>query len=367
MQMKATGTIDSPIGAEITVEGRRYINFGGSSYLGLSSKPEIVEAGLGPLRANGAGYQFGREFRLATRAHLEVEAEAAAFFGTESALHMAAGYYFGFMALAAMRKDFTTIFIDEWAHHSLREAAVVSGLVIHAFKHLDAADLEDKLRRHLPSGGRPLVLTDGMYSTFGEIAPLDQLVRLAASYGGKVLVDESHSFGVLGEHGLGVCEQWQVPADSILRGGSTCKALGVVGGIVPASDAEIAALRTTPIARGASAGLAAAAAMCAASFRYIRRHPELLIRLRANIAYMKGGLKRIGFDAGDNIAPVAAFDTGARISPEELQKQLMVRGIHVFHSTYIGAGSRGVIRCGIFADHTQEHIDQLLDALQRFS
>src|SRR4051812_42224651 len=116
-------TIESPVGAEMRIAGRRYVNFGGSSYLGLSQHPEILEAGQTALRTSGSGYQFPRQYGVATRAHQDAEAEAAAFFGTEAALYIAAGYSFGLIAMATLKDRFTGIFCDELAHHSLRDGA----------------------------------------------------------------------------------------------------------------------------------------------------------------------------------------------------------------------------------------------------
>lgn len=365
MGMSGTRTIEAPVGAEIVVDGRRYVNFGGSSYLGLSTNAEIIEAGVVALRENGSGYQFARQYQIASRAHQEAEKEAAAFFNSQAALYLAGGYYFGLVALAAIREKFTAIFFDELAHHCLREAIAVSGLRNQAFRHLDPEDLAARLRTHLGAGDKPLVVTDGLYSTFGEIAPLADLLSVVTPYGGGLVVDESHSFGVLGATGRGLSEHHGIASSSLLIGGSTCKGFGVVGGLILASECEVEALRATPASRGASAGLPAAAAMCASSLRYIREHPEILTRLRSNISYAKSGLRNLGLEVGSSVAPVATFSAGSGTSMQLLQERLMSQGIYVLHSTYIGAGAAGVIRCGIFADHTQRHFDCLFDALRR--
>jgi len=360
-----TRRMESAVGAQITIDGQPYINFGGSSYLGLSSNPEILAAGIAALRECGAGTPIPRDHFLATRWHLAVETEAVTYFRSEAALYLAGGYYFGLIAIAALRGQIDAIFFDELAHYSLREAIAASAQPSYPFRHLDAADLDVQLRLHLAANDRPLIVTDGMYSSYGRIAPLDDLWRVAAQFGGRMLVDESHSFGVLGATGRGAVEQYRLAA-SVLSGGSLGKAFGACGGIIPATEAEVAAFRTTPACRGATAGLPAAAAMSAASLRHVRQHPELLQRLRANTTYMKAGLRRIGLDIADSIAPVAGFVIGSRAAMQALQRQLMSAGIFVYLTTYVGSGTAGAIRCAIFADHTQEHMDRLLDALERF-
>ena len=317
------------------------------------------------MHSSGSGYQFPKEFQIATPAHQEAEAQAAEFFSSESALYLAAGYYFGLVTIATLQETCSAIFFDAWAHYSLREAIAASGMPSFQFCHLDTTDLELQLKRRLGASGRPLIVTDGLYATFGEIAPVDSLANLALEYNGRLLVDESHGFGVLGHSGRGAYEHHNVPLSSLLVGGSTAKALGAVGGIIPASAAEVAAFRATRVGRGASSGLPAAAAMCARAMQYVRAHPELLQRLRANVVYMKAGLRALGLEIADTAAPVATFATGNDCDMQALQKRLMTEGIYVFHTTYMGAGDAGVIRCGIFADHTQVHFDRLFEALRK--
>jgi 7-keto-8-aminopelargonate synthetase-like enzyme len=361
----ALRTIESAVGARIVIDGRPCINFGGSSYLGLASNPEILEAGVEALRAWGSGAPLARDQQVVTCAHQDVEREAASYFGTQAALYVSSGYLFGLIAIAAIRERYTTVFFDERVHYSLREAVAGCGLVSHAYRHLDVDDLKEQLARHLSDSGKPLVVTDGVFATFGEIAPIGRLSSLVAEYGGKVLVDESHAFGVLGASGRGAHEHHGVTTPLVLVGGSLAKAFGVCGGIVPASHDEVEVFRRMPAAVGASGGMAAAAAMCAASLRHVRRHPELLLRLRENVTYAKSGLRRLGVDVPETIVPVATFSVGSQETMQRLQHELMRQGIFVYHTNYVGAGAGGVIRCGIFADHTRHDIDQLLGALQR--
>ena len=363
--METLRTLDSPMGAEIVIDGARYINFAGSSYLGLSAVDEILETGARVLRQTGAGYQLSRHFGLVSQALQEVEAEGAAYFGSEAAFYLTTGYLLGFALLGAVYERFAAVYFDELAHYCLRDAIAASGLQSHAFRHLDLGHLEELLKRHAAVGKPALIVTDGMYSTLGEIAPLDQMARIAAPYDARLLVDESHSFGILGDNGRGASEHHAILSSAPLIGGSLSKAFGVVGALIPATTAEVAALRLTPASRGGAVGLPAAAAMGAASLRYTRAHPELLPQLRMNTAYLKQGLRRLGIEVGDSVAPVAAFRLESYAAMRSLQQRLFAEGLYVLLSDYIGAGSEGVIRCGIFADHTRSHLDQLLDALRK--
>lgn len=358
--------LDSPLAAEILIDGARYVNFAGSSYLGLSGVPEILERGVEVLRQSGAGYQLSRHFGLVSGALQEVESEGAGYFGSEAALYLNSGYLLGFALIGAVRERHGAVYFDELAHYCLRDAIAASGLPSHAFRHLDVGHLEELLRRHA-SGEPALVATDGMYSTRGEIAPLDQITRIASGYGARVLVDESHSFGVLGSRGRGASEHHDILAHAPLIGGSLSKAFGGVGALIPDTAAAVDVLRLAPVTRGAAVGLPAAAAMGAAALRYVRAHPERLQRLRSNTAYLKQGLRALGIEVGDSVAPVAAFSLSSHAAMSSLQQRLLEAGLYVLLSDYIGAGTEGVIRCGIFADHTQAHLDQLLDALRRYA
>jgi 8-amino-7-oxononanoate synthase len=364
-QIQSCGTLESAVGAQLVIDGKRYINFGGSSYLGLSSNPQIIGAGIAALRELGSGSSMLRDQGAASRAHREVEAEAARFFGSSAAMYLASGYHFGLVALAAIVKQFSAIFFDEATHHCLREAITASGVRSYSYLHLNIEDLETKLEKYLTGDEKPLVATDGVFGTIGEIAPLDDLCEAITPYGGYLLVDESHAFGVLGASGRGAREHFGVGPASSLAGGSLGKAFGTSGGLISASDEEIAALRATPAGLGASPGLPAAAAMCAASLRYLREHPEVLANLRRNVVYMKSELRKIGLTILENVAPVAAFSIGSEQNMRALKNELRAEGIFVYHTHYVGAGPEGLIRCGIFADHTSEHIDRLIEALRR--
>jgi len=357
--------LESPVGAEIVLEGRKYINFGGSSYLGLSGKPEILEAGVTALRATGAGYVIPRFCAVVSGAHEEVEAEAAAFFGTQAALYLASGYATGLAAISALKGSFQLILYDKLSHYALRDASAASGLPCYGFEHSDPESLADELKRRVGAGQRPLIVTDGLFSVWGEIARVGELAAVAERYDGHLFVDESHSFGILGRHGRGVREYWRLEDYTrVTSGGSLGKAFGCSGGIILGSADHIARLRSTPIGLGASSGSPVNAALCARALAYARRTPSLLLHLRHNTIRMKSGLRRLGLHVGTDEVPIAAFQRNSADSTRQLQQRLMSHGIFVLCAQYVGTDATGVIRCGIFADHTPEHIDFFLDALR---
>src|SRR5579871_4350615 len=146
--MEQLRTLESPFGAEIVIDGARYINFAGSPYLGLSGVAEILEVGTRVLRQGGAGYQLSRHFGLVSQALQDIESEAASYFGSEAALYLNTGYLLGFALIEAVGERCSAIYFDELAHYCLRDAISVSGLQSYAFRHLDVGHLEELLKRH---------------------------------------------------------------------------------------------------------------------------------------------------------------------------------------------------------------------------
>jgi 8-amino-7-oxononanoate synthase len=357
--------LESPSGAEIVLDGRRVINFTASAYLGLGREPALIEAGVEALKRFGARAFMPPYFGVVTEPHLQVEAEAAKFFGTPAALYLSSGYLLGLTALSGLRNRFDVVILDESSHYSLRDAAGASGAPVRTFAHFNCDALESELRGAREKNLRPIVAVDGVCPTFGTIPRLDVYASLARKYDALLFVDESHSFGTLGDNGRGGAEQCGLRPGEVLCGGSLGKAFCAAGAVIVGSTEQIAAIREAPCVRGTSAGMVAGAAMAAASLRFVRARPELLAQLRENVRRFKSGLRALGISLEDTIMPLATFVAGSDAQMAELQERLFAEGFFVLHVRYVGTGPQGVIRCSIFADHTPEHIDRFLDALRR--
>ena len=357
--------VQSPSCAYLTVDGRRLLNFGGSGYLGLGDNAMLAEEGAAALRRYGVHSQIGRHYGFAAVPNLDAEAAAREFFAVDGAMYFGTGYLFGLIAVPAVAEFCDAIFIDEAAHYSLRDGAGVAGKPVHAYGHRDADGLSRLLTRKLAIGGRPLILTDGMFPTYGAIAPLADLARLAQRHDGWLIVDESHAFGTLGANGCGAVEACGIPRERVLAGGSMAKAFAAHGGIAVGPGHMIDRLWRAPAARGAALGSSAGAAMSAASMRLVRRHPELRERLLANSRLLKRGLRELGLAVEDNDGPVAAFVHGDAADMRAIQAQLFEQDIFVAYSNYVGAGTDGVLRLAAFADHREEDIHHMLTALGR--
>jgi 8-amino-7-oxononanoate synthase len=357
--------LQTPAGAEIVVDGRKVISFAASPYLGIAREPSLIEAGVDALRRFGARAFMPPSYGLVTQPHLDVEAEAADFFGTTAAIYLSSGYLLGMTALTGLRARFDVVILDADAHYNLRDAAAASGARVRTFASLDCDALEAELRRAQQESLRACVAVDGMCPTFGTLPRLDVYAELAERFGALLFIDESHSFGTLGATGRGAAEECGLSAGQALRGGSLGKAFCAAGAVIVGSVDEVTPLRSAPCVHGTSAGMVAGAAMAAASLRWVREHPELLIRLRANTKRLKAGLRAMGVELKETPAPLATFLAGSAADMQQLQQRLFAEGLFVLHMRYVGTSPDGVIRCSVFADHTDEHIDRLLEALRR--
>jgi 7-keto-8-aminopelargonate synthetase-like enzyme len=355
--------IGGPASARVRIDGREYVNFYGSCYLALSGVPEIR---LAVQRTLDSGTPFARNFTPVLGGidpvFEAVERAAATACGTETSVYFASGYMIGTVGLASLEMPFDLLVLDESAHYSLKDAAKLSGLPSHTFAHCDVESLEAILRQHVHAGQRPLVMTDGVFATTGRIPPLSEYASLLAPYEGRLFLDEAHGFGVVGEQGRGAAEFCGV--ENIAASGATLsKAFCAQGAVVGCSVATAARLQSMPPLRGACAGSPLSAAAATASLSYVAGRPELRSELRATGDYLRSQLRRIGCEVIDTPAPIVSFRWGSRADMLALQRRVFDRGIYIYHSNYIGAGSDGLIRCSVFRDHSRQDVDALITAL----
>jgi 7-keto-8-aminopelargonate synthetase-like enzyme len=357
--------IQSVSGAHMIVDGREMLNFTGCSYLGICSEPALIEAGVEALRRYGSLGQIPRHYGALPPPYFEVEEAAARFFQSEAAMFFSQGYLFASVALQGLVDRYDLIFVDEGAHYAVKAAARAAEKPIVFYRHSDAEDLARKLRENLRPGQRPVVATDGMFPTWGNVPPLDEYWQLVQEYDGWIVVDESHSLGVFGENGRGIVEKFGVPRERVIAGGSLAKAFCAYGAIALGTKECIDALWKSPPARGAAGGMTAAAAMSAAAIKYVEEHPELLVRLRQIIAYIKGEMNAMGIPVGESESPNVTFSLGTPEDMRRIQQALLEENIYIMYSSYIGAPAGGVLRLSLFADHSEEDIDRFLAALKR--
>jgi 7-keto-8-aminopelargonate synthetase-like enzyme len=371
--------MEGPPGALTRIDGKEYLYFGGTGYLGLAGHAEVISAGCEALRSYGIHTSTSRSGYGNSPLTLEVERLAAEFFGAEGAFYFASGYVGNHILISALADRADLLLADESAHFCLAEASRLPGRPIETFRHRDCEDLRQKLRQCVPRGQRPLVLTDGVFSLTGAVAPLDRYVEVLRDYGtSTLLVDDAHGLGTIGRKGRGSLEHlglWgaEVNADPARDGlgifvcGTLSKAIGGFGGVLPGSWALLDRVRqTSHYYEGASAPMSAAAGATAKALEIVLRQPQLRHRLEENAARLRVGLRALGLAVDDWPTPIIGLSIGNGENMRRIHHELRQAGIIVpYFDAYSAAGPAGVLRIAVFATHTQEMLDRMLAELRR--
>ena len=375
--------MQSPPGAETTIDGRRYLYFAGTGYLGLQGHPEVIRAACDATQRYGIGSATSRSGLGDTPPTLAAEQQAASLFGCEDSFYYASGYVGNQILVTAMKEQFDAVFVDEFSHYSVVEAARGAGRPAFCFGHHNPESLEEGLRRNLKPGNRPLVMSDGVFAALGHIAPVAEYVAVLRNYpGATLLIDDAHAVGVLGPKGRGTYEHagltgWlecetprsrggESPTEPALRlSATTSKAIGGFGGIIPGSREWIGRLkRSSHFFGGASAPPIPAAAATARALELVTAQPQWRTRLWENVRTLKAGLSGLGLDVDDTRVPIIRLEIGSGDAMRGIQSQLAQQGIMVaYMPSYSGLGPEGALRLAVFATHTEAMIRRLLDAL----
>lgn len=370
--------MQSAPGPETWIDGVRYLYFAGTSYLGLASDPEVIEAGCQAMRQYGVHSATSRAGCGSNPPVLEVEREAAAFFGTEDAFYFSSGYASNHIAVAALAPDLDAVLVDEAAHFCVREAARLAGRPVTTFRHRDPDDLARAVSA--AGEGRVLVLADAVGPATGWTAPVDEYCRvLERCERAALLLDDAHGFGVLGSQGRGWLEargRWplvnQVPQErglSLYVVGTLAKALGGFGGIIPGSRAWIERVRSAShYFDGASAPASAVAGATACALHLVRTQPERRERLRTNIRRLRDGLRGLGVALPPAETAQIGIQLGDAARMRQIHEALKARGVWVpYFGAYSGLPPEGVLRVAVFGTHTGAQIEVLLGHLKELS
>jgi 7-keto-8-aminopelargonate synthetase-like enzyme len=376
--------MQSPPGAETTIDGRRYLYFAGTGYLGLQGHPEVIRAACQAAQQYGIGSATTRAWFGNTPPTLEVERLAAEFFAAEEAFYYVSGYVGNQVLTAVLAEQFDALLVDELSHYSVWEAARSSGRPVVGFHHRDPADLAAKLTAHLKRHQRPLVFSDGVFPVLGSIAPVTEYRQVLGDYLGSALaIDDAHAVAVLGGHGRGTFEHAGllesggnrdpgVAAESpggpaLWMSGTLSKAVGGFGGIIPGTRQFIERLKSrSHYFEAASPPPVPAAAATARALELIMADPGMRTRLWENVHTLKSGLRRLGLPTDDTPVPIVCLVLGSAANMQRIQRELMQRGTVIAYAAgYCGLGPEGALRLAIFCTHTEAMIEQLLDGLRQ--
>jgi 7-keto-8-aminopelargonate synthetase-like enzyme len=358
--------MESPPGPEVVINGRTYLYFGGTGYFALHGHPEVIRAGVAAFERYGTHSATSRTGFGNNPVLLDVERKIAGYFGTEDSVYFVSGYLDNLILAQGLAKAYDVIFIDEMAHYSVRDGVATARKPVFTFKHRDPGDLVGQLKKSLKPGERPLVMTDGVFPTFGVVAPVPDYVRAVEAYDGIVALDDSHGVGVLGPHGRGTADHFGLTSDRVYYAGTLSKAFGGHGGFIPATKTLIAFIRQNlGVYPGASPTPTPAAAASAKGIELVQAHPEWREKLRRNTALAKDGLRRMGFEINDSPMPLVTWTYKSAEDMTRLQKALLDRGIALPYTKYVGAPAGGVLRATIFSAHSEAQIQRLLDEIKK--
>ena len=354
--------VDVNEGNEAIVNGERVLMLGSNNYLGLTRHPKVMQAAREALEHYGPSMTGSRLLNGTTALHEDLEEEIAAFLGMESALVFSTGYLANLGAISAVVDRGCTAVIDKGVHASIYDGAAMAPGATVRFRHNDVGNLEETLER-LPSDEGRLVIIDGVYSMGGDVAPLPAIAEVCLRYETRLLVDDAHAIGTMGEGGRGTASHFGVRAGVDLVIGTFSKTLASVGGFCagPAPVMEYIKHFGRPMIFTASLPPASAAAALAA-LRCMREEPWRVERVKALGARMRVGLRGLGFDIGDSESPIVPIRIGSEVKAAMLWRDLLQRGVYT-NAVVVPAVTRGqaMLRTSYIATHTDEQLARALE------
>jgi glycine C-acetyltransferase len=359
-------TIGSAQGAWIIVDGQRVLNFCSNNYLGIADHPRLKEAAQQAVGKYGVGPAAVRSIAGTLDLHVEFERRMAQFKGVEAALYVQSGFCANQAAIPPLVGKEDVIFTDRLNHASIIDGCRLSSAKIIVYEHCDPADAEAKIKEHLPQYRRGLLVTDGVFSMDGDIAPLDKLYEVCEKYGVITMVDDAHGEGVVGRGGRGIVDHFGLHGKFDVEIGTLSKAFGVVGGVIAGKKVLVDWMRQ----RGrpflfSSAPTAADTAACLAAVDLLEASTELVDRLWDNAKLFKAEMAKLGFNTGKSETPITPVILGENQVAQQFSRKLFERGIFampiVFPTVPKGTAR---IRVMISASHTLSDLEQGLEAFQ---
>ena len=353
-------------GPEVVMEGKRRIMLGSNNYLGLTSCPEVVEAGIKALEEFGTGCSGSRFLNGTLTLHLELESELARFLRKEAVMTFSTGFQSNLGIISALvgRSDY--MILDRENHASIYDGTRLSFGKMLRYRHGDMADLERCLQQ-VPESAGALVITDGVFSMGGDIADLPNIVRLAKQYGARVMVDDAHGLGTIGEGGRGTASHFGLEREVDVYMGTFSKSLASLGGYMAADARVVDYVRhnSRPFIFSASIPPASCATALAA-LRYLEAHPELPKRLGDLSDHFRAALKARGLAIRESRTPIVPIFTYQAERTLHIAKDLYENGVYVNTVLPPAAPADGcMLRTSLMATHTEALLDEAADVLQR--
>ena len=357
-------TLGSAQGAWLLVDGKKELNFCSNNYLGLANHPEIVSASKNASDKFGVGPGAVRTIAGTMDLHIELEKRMANFKGVESAITFQSGFTANLATIPVLVGKEDVIFSDRLNHASIIDGCRLSGAKIIAYEHCDPVSLEGAIKENLSQYRRGLIVTDGVFSMDGDVAPLDKIYEVADRYDILLMVDDAHGEGVLGKGGRGIVDHFGLHGKVDVEVGTMSKAFGVMGGVVAGSPVIVEWLRQ----RGrpflfSSAMTVPDVAACIASIDLLEKSTELVDRLWENARYFKAEMKTLGFNTGVSTTPITPVMLGEAPLAQQFSRDLYEAGVFAMALGFptVPQG-KARIRVMISAAHSQDDLDKGLSA-----
>lgn len=359
--------LNSKQGPEVVMEDKNIIMIGSNNYLGLTSHPEVIEAGVKALEQFGSGCSGSRFLNGTLSLHVEFEKELAEFLCKEDVVTFSTGFQsnLGIISAIAGRTDY--ILCDKENHASIYDGCRLSFAKMLRYNHSDMQDLERLLKTIDTTVSGILIVTDGVFSMGGDICKLPEIVALAKKYGARVMVDDAHGLGVLGEHGRGTAEHFGLEDEVDIYMGTFSKSLASLGGYMAAKKEVCDYVRHVSRPFIFCASITPANVACArAALRILKREPERVKALRDISNYMRAGLKRENINIIDSQTPIIPIYTYQDEKAFIACKMLFDRGVYVnpvvSPATPVG---QALLRTSYTATHTKEQMDRAIEQISQ--
>jgi glycine C-acetyltransferase len=360
-------TMEGPTGARARFDGRDVINLASNNYLGLASHPRMNAAAARAAAELGAGTGAVRTIAGTMSMHRELERRFADFKHAEDALMFQSGFTANAGTVAAILDRDDVIVSDRLNHASIIDGARLSRAEIKVFEHRDTEHADSLLAETARPGRHQLLITDGVFSMDGDIAPLPDLVEVAERRGAIMMIDDAHASGVLGRGGAGTVDHFGLHGRVDVQVGTLSKAIGVLGGFIAGSHELVEWLvnRGRPFLFSTGAPPAVIAA-CIEALDIIGDEPERLDRLWTNTRMFKAGLHDLGFDTGASETPITPVVTGDEDATQAFAQRLFEEGVFTPAIVYpTVAKGRARVRTIVTADHTEGDLDEALEVFGR--
>jgi 8-amino-7-oxononanoate synthase len=367
--------IESEAGPLMEIEGHEKVMLGSNNYLGLTGDPRVKDAARDALERYGTGLTGSRFMNGTTPLHAELERELADWMATEDALVFTTGYQANVGCIGTILEPGDTVVCDSGDHASILDGCRLSGAKLRPFRHNQMDKLDRMLERAADDGGGVLVVVDGVFSMEGDVAPLPEIVERCHRHGARLMVDEAHAVGVLGDRGAGTCELFGLEDGVDLRMGTFSKSLASCGGFI-AGDAEVIEFLKISARSFMFSASAVPAAVGAAlgALRVIREDgAELMAKLLDNSRYLRSGLRELGLrvvepgtlaDGSEATTPVVPVVVGEDWQAVLLWKALYDAGVYTNVALHPAVPPGGaLLRTSLMATHEREHLDRALEIL----